>query len=51
MCLLFAYAQVARHELKALRAVYDANVPQLRIPLMTVITYRGFSLVAEPEVK
>lgn len=37
--------KAARHELKALKAVYNANVPGINLPLVCLITYRGFSLI------
>jgi len=38
---------IHKHELKGLMAVLDSRVAGLHTPMMAVITYRGFSLVAQ----
>jgi hypothetical protein len=38
--------KAAKHELRSVSSYYNCNVSELRVPLMALIDYRGFRLIA-----
>ncbi|KNC48096.1 uncharacterized protein AMSG_04326, partial [Thecamonas trahens ATCC 50062] len=42
--------KVASDEMRALQAVYNAHVPGLQLPLMVLINFRGFRLIASSQL-
>jgi hypothetical protein len=49
-CVYIEDTQAARHELKSLTALYNTGITQVNLPLLAIITYRGFSLICISKV-